>query len=258
MTGAFRCRGREGTGGAAVPRQGCEVSETTRGGNSTGQGGGVPTRVGGDLFAGEISERHRAILEAAAGLFAERGYAATSVRDIGEKVGLLGGSLYHYIKSKEALFIKIHDTALQVAEDRIRAAIERESDPWARLEAACVTMLGIQLDPQSITMPLMNDFLAVPRHVQESLIAKRDAFEQIFVALVADLPLEEGMDRGVYRLLLLTLLNNVSLWYRPSRLSPEDIGRQIVRIFRHEVAAGGRKKDSPRGGRRTGLADGAD
>jgi len=214
--------------------------------------------VGGDLFAGEISERHRAILEAAAGLFAERGYAATSVRDIGEKVGLLGGSLYHYIKSKEALFIKIHDTALQVAEDRIRAAIERESDPWARLEAACVTMLGIQLDPQSITMPLMNDFLAVPRHVQESLIAKRDAFEQIFVALVADLPLEEGMDRGVYRLLLLTLLNNVSLWYRPSRLSPEDIGRQIVRIFRHEVASGGRKKDSPRGGRRTGLADGAD
>ncbi|WP_454916965.1 TetR/AcrR family transcriptional regulator [Xanthobacter sediminis] len=216
------------------------MGDTTRGGNNEAPEGGTPTRVGGDLFAGEISERHRAILEAAAGLFAERGYAATSVRDIGEKVGLLGGSLYHYIKSKEALFIKIHDTALQVAEDRIRAAIEREGNPWARLEAACVTMLGIQLDPQSITMPLMNDFLAVPRHVQESLIAKRDAFERIFVALVADLPLAAGIDRSVYRLLLLTLLNNVGLWYRPGRLSPEDIGRQIVRIFRHEVETGAR------------------
>ncbi len=206
-------------------------------GKAAAASGDVPTRVGGELFAGEISERHRAILEAAASLFAERGYAATSVRDIGERVGLLGGSLYHYIKSKELLFIKIHDTALQVAEDRIRAAIEQESDPWARLEAACVTMLGIQLDPQSITMPLMNDFLAVPRHVQESLIAKRDTFEQIFVALVADLPLAEGIDPGVYRLLLLTLLNNVGLWYRPGGLSPEDIGRQIVTIFRHEAAA---------------------
>ncbi|MDQ0503966.1 TetR/AcrR family transcriptional regulator [Xanthobacter agilis] len=213
------------------------MSDTTRAGKREGPSDAAPAGVAGDLFAGEISERYRAILEAAASLFAERGYAATSVRDIGERVGLLGGSLYHYIKSKELLFIKIHDTALQVSEDRIRAAIERERDPWARLEAACVTMLGIQLDPRSITMPLMNDFLAVPRHVQESLIAKRDAFEQIFVVLVDDLPLAEGIDRGVYRLLLLTLLNNVGLWYRPGRLSPEEIGGQIVRIFRHEVQA---------------------
>lgn len=193
--------------------------------------------MGRDLFSGEISDRHREILEAAASLFAERGYAATSVRDIGERVGLLGGSLYHYIKSKEALFIKIHDTALQVAEDHIRAAIDEQTDPWARLEAACVTMLGIQLDPHSITMPLMGDFQAVPRPVQEQLIAKRDAFEQIFVGLVAGLPLEAGIDRSIYRLLLLTLLNNVGLWYRPGRLSPEEIGRQIVAIFRHEVTA---------------------
>lgn len=216
----------------------CEVSDTMPADKAEGSAAAASGGVGGDLFAGEISERYRAILEAAASLFAERGYAATSVRDIGERVGLLGGSLYHYIKSKELLFIKIHDTALQVSEDRIRAAIERESDPWARLEAACVTMLGIQLDPQSITMPLMNDFLAVPRHVQESLIAKRDAFEQIFVALVADLPLDPGIDRGVYRLLLLTLLNNVGLWYRPGRLSPEEIGRQIVTIFRHQATGG--------------------
>lgn len=215
------------------------VSERTRAEAATKAGAQASTPVGGSLFAGEISERYREILEAAACLFAERGYAATSVRDIGEKVGLLGGSLYHYIKSKELLFIKIHDTALQVSEDRIRAAIEKETDPWARLEAACTTMLAIQLDPQSITMPLMNDFLAVPRHVQESLIAKRDAFEKIFVALVDDLPLPPALDRGVYRLMLLTLLNNVGLWYRPGRLSPEEIGQQIVRIFRHSVDSHG-------------------
>ena len=72
-------------------------------------------RLGVALAGSDLSERHRDILEAAATLFAERGYAATSVRDIGEKVGLLGGSLYHYIKSKEALFVRIHDMALQVA-----------------------------------------------------------------------------------------------------------------------------------------------
>ncbi len=192
--------------------------------------------VARELFQGELSPRHREVLEAAAALFAERGYAATSVRDIGERVGLLGGSLYHYIKSKEALFVRIHNTALEVSGDRIRVAVDACSDPWDRLEAACTTMLGIQLDPHSITMPLMNDLQAVPPEVREQLIVNRNAFEKIFIDLVADLPLDPRLDRGVYRLLLLTLLNNVSLWFREGRLTAQDIARQIVLIFRQGAA----------------------
>jgi AcrR family transcriptional regulator len=195
------------------------------------------SRLGSVLLEGELTDRHRDIMEAAAALFAERGYAATSVRDIGERVGLLGGSLYHYIKSKEALFVRIHDIALQVAEDRIQAAVSSRSDPWERLEAACVTMLEIQLDPNSLTMPLMNDFASAPPEIRERLVSKRDAFEKMFRSLISDLPLDPALDRGIYRLLLLTLLNNVSSWYRPGGLTPEDIGRQIVRIFRHEAVA---------------------
>jgi AcrR family transcriptional regulator len=150
-------------------------------------GGGVSTlrdSLAAAMVGGELSERHCEILEAAAGLFAERGYAATSVRDIGEKVGLLGGSLYHYIKSKEALFVRIHDMALQVAGDRIATAMAGKTDPWERLEAACVTMLEIQLDPHSLTMPLMNDFASAPPEIRERLVAKRDAFEAIFRELI--------------------------------------------------------------------------
>lgn len=156
------------------------------------------------------------------------------MRDIGEKVGLLGGSLYHYIKSKEALFVRIHDIALQVAEDRIRAAVADTTDPWKRLEAACITMLEIQLDPHSLTMPLMNDFASAPPEIRVRLVAKRDTFERIFRELIADLPLDPLLNRGVYRLLLLTLLNNVSSWYRQGQMSPEDIGLQIVKIFHHD------------------------
>lgn len=191
--------------------------------------------VASEIFKGELSPRHREVLEAAAALFAERGYAGTSVRDIGERVGLLGGSLYHYIKSKEALFVKIHNTALEVSGARIRAAVEAQSDPWARLEAACVTMLGIQLDPRSITMPLMRDLQSVPPEARAELIVNRDAFEKIFVDLIADLPLDPAIDRNLYRLLLFTLLNNVSQWYREGRLTPEDIARQIVLIFRQNA-----------------------
>ena len=188
------------------------------------------------LMGEEVSDRYRDILEAAAALFAERGYLATSIRDIGERVGLLGGSLYHHIKSKEALFIRIHDLALDAAAERIMAAVEERRDPWDRLEAACVTMLEVQLDPRSITMPLMNDFRSAPAEVRVHLVAKRDQFEQLFVRLVDDLPLDRDIDRKIYRLSLLTLLNNVGVWYRPGRSSPAEVGRQIARIFRHQAA----------------------
>lgn len=185
------------------------------------------------LFSGRVSERRLEILEAAALLFGERGYAATSMRDIARRVGLLGGSLYHHIRSKEELFAEIHDLALEGVSDLIRRRVTAAADPWDRLELACLTMLEEQLTDHSITLPLMNDFRAVPPELRTRLVPKRDAFEGVFSDLVAELPLAADLDRTLFRILLLTELNNVSAWYRPEgKLSPAEIARQIVRVFR--------------------------
>lgn len=175
--------------------------------------------------------REDEVVAAAAALFAERGYAATSIRDIGERVGLLGGSLYHYIKSKDALFVRIHDAALQAAEDRIRAAIEGVEEPAARLARACRVLLAIQLDPASLTMPLMNDFRAVPEGVRAQLVERRDAFERLFAGLVDALPPQPGRDPAIYRILLLATLNSASEWYRPGRLSLDEVAEQILGVY---------------------------
>jgi AcrR family transcriptional regulator len=190
--------------------------------------------MAGSRTRNDQSSREQEILASAAAIFAEKGYRATTMRDIGQRVGLLGGSLYHYIRSKEALFVKLHERALQEAEDRIRAALDGVSGPWERLAVACRTLLAIQLDPQSLTMPLMNDFRAVPADVRAQLIVKRDDFEQLFKQLVADLPLDCAIDRGVYRLSLLTLINNCSLWFRPGKLAVDDLAVQILQLFRRD------------------------
>lgn len=51
----------------------------------------------------EPEVRKRRILDASARLFATRGFADTTVRDIAEAVDLLSGSLYHHFTSKEAI-----------------------------------------------------------------------------------------------------------------------------------------------------------
>jgi AcrR family transcriptional regulator len=65
----------------------------------------------------KVSARKREILEIAARLFAQKGYRGTSIRDIAEEGGVHGGSLYHHIKSKDALFIELHNTVLDLATD---------------------------------------------------------------------------------------------------------------------------------------------
>lgn len=177
-------------------------------------------------------DRRGQILGIAARLFARKGYRGTSMRDIGQEAGVLGGSLYHHIQSKDALFVELHNAALDAAESRIAEAVAQAADPWSRLEAACIALLEIQLDPDSLTTPMMNDFREVPADVRAKLIARRDRFEALFAALVAALPLVEEIDRSIYRNLLLAQLNSAADWYRPGRLSPQDIGKQVALLFR--------------------------
>lgn len=155
------------------------------------------------------------------------------MRDIGERAGVYGGSLYYHIKSKDALFVELHNAALDAAAERISQAVASEKNVWSKLEAACATLLDIQLDPDSLTLPMMNDFREVPPEVRTQLIARRDRFEDVFRDLVAALPLPSSIDRSIYRNLLLTELNSAANWYRPGRMTPTEIAQQLIMIYRH-------------------------
>jgi len=54
-----------------------------------------------------MSTTKKHIMETAAELFKEKGYAATSVRELAQRVGLEASSLYNHIKSKEQILIEI-------------------------------------------------------------------------------------------------------------------------------------------------------
>ncbi|MCP2637017.1 TetR/AcrR family transcriptional regulator [Microbacterium sp. HD4P20] len=49
------------------------------------------------------ADRHASILQAAAGLFAERGFSGVSLEDIGGAVGISGPALYRHFANKQAL-----------------------------------------------------------------------------------------------------------------------------------------------------------
>lgn len=57
--------------------------------------------------------RDQEVVEAAIRLFSDKGYAATSVQDLADELGMLKGSLYYYIDTKETLLKRIFETSHQ-------------------------------------------------------------------------------------------------------------------------------------------------
>src|SRR5215207_5601378 len=83
------------------------------------------------------SSRLPRLLDEAAHAFAQRGYAAASVREIVGPVGMLPGSLYCHFATKEALLVAVYREGVDRIGAAVDAAIATVDDPWQRLEAAC-------------------------------------------------------------------------------------------------------------------------
>ncbi len=81
------------------------------------------------------------LLDAAARLFADKGYVATSMRDIAQACGMLPGSLYYHFAAKEDLLVAVYERGVQELLANVRIAIAKESEPWLRLQAACTAHL---------------------------------------------------------------------------------------------------------------------
>lgn len=82
----------------------------------------------------ETNEAARHIARVAARLFAERGYEATSVREIVEAAGVAKPTLYYYFGSKEGLARSLIVDPLDDLIERLRRAVEEEPEPLRSLE----------------------------------------------------------------------------------------------------------------------------
>ncbi len=179
------------------------------------------------------------VLAAAARLFAQRGYAATSMRDIAQAASMLPGSLYYHFAAKEDLLVAVYEAGVREIVAAVRAAAAREREPWARLEAACVAHLETVLKRADTAQVLIR---VLPEQVPAAaaqLKRLRAEYEAVFRELVEALPLAPGGDRRTLRLMLLGALNWTRFWYREDGPdSPRSIARRMLRLLRAPQEAG--------------------
>jgi TetR/AcrR family transcriptional regulator, cholesterol catabolism regulator len=79
-------------------------------------------------------KRDDEVVAAAAKVFYERGYSAATVQDIADELGILKGSLYHYIKTKEDLLFRLFEQVHEEVEGILEEVTALEGiDPLERI-----------------------------------------------------------------------------------------------------------------------------
>jgi AcrR family transcriptional regulator len=180
------------------------------------------------------------VLDAAARLLRLHGFEGTSVRDIARAVGMLPGSLYCHFATKEELLSAVYVKGVAQISAAVGAAVARQTDPWARLEAACVAHLEAILRDDDYAQVVVRVRPADAPAANGRLIQLRDDYERLLGSLVDALPLPRGTDRRTLRLMLLGALNWSPTWYRPGGgLTPRTIARRFIALLRRgqEAAA---------------------
>lgn len=180
--------------------------------------------------------RREALLDAAAEMFAAKGYDGTSIRDIAGAVGMLPGSLYYHFKSKEDLLIAVYRKGVARFEAAIDQALASTgADPWQAIEAACVAHLSILLDGGDYARIVNPEFVrSFPADMLPTLNAERDRYERHFEKLIAALPLGPETDRWLFKVALFGSLNWSQTWYRKGRYTPQDIAAAFIGMLRKQ------------------------
>ncbi|MFV8783698.1 TetR/AcrR family transcriptional regulator [Microbulbifer sp. SA54] len=172
------------------------------------------------VAAGEISDpegpRGR-LLNAAARLFQQQGFARTTVRDIAGEVGILSGSIFHHVKSKEDLLCEAMLEVTRVARTRMAAAVAEQQGARDRLRAC------IQCELEAIhgfAVPgfpiLVSEWRSLSAANQKRVLAEREQYEAIWLEVLAERPENTGVsDPHLARKLLLGALSHTHNWFKP-------------------------------------------
>ncbi len=196
---------------------------------------GHPEPSSPELTRTEPSRREQ-IYRVAGRLFSERGYHATSMRDLAAELGIQGGSLYAHISGKEELLSEIVQRAARQFDEALFSLRTEDLTPQERLREAMSRHLTVIAENMETATVFFHEWKHLSREPLNAVITWRDGIEALYRELIA-----EGVEAGVYRQglnikmaanLVLSSVNWAYTWYRPGGpLSPQDVAASFEQML---------------------------
>lgn len=183
----------------------------------------------------ENISRKEQVIRTAAELFKVKGYAATSMRDLAQAMGIEAASLYSHIKSKEEI---LRTLCFDMAKQFIQALDEVESQNISntvKLRAGIIAHVNVMSQDLTASAVFMNEHRHLSQPYLKEFLFKRINYINRFKRII-----DNGIKVGEFKpvdtkLAVMTLfssLNWMPNWYDPVKtINPEQLGEQLADIL---------------------------
>lgn len=171
------------------------------------------------------------ILEAAARIFSEKGYHATSMHDIAEAVNLQKASLYYHFSSKQEILVDILDHALDLINSKLEMVLAQPLSVDEKLRQAMISYFQTIAEHQNLSAVLLLELKSLDPDLKINQVARKERFESMWKDLII-----EGKQQGIFYDVdpsltgraILGLMNWAITWYRKD--GPRS-AREIADLF---------------------------
>lgn len=182
--------------------------------------------------------RSAEILDAAARVFATKGFHGATTQDIADLLGIRQASLYHYFPSKEIALETVCVIGAEGFYERAKCIVEGPGEAAGKLEA----LVRSHLEPLNDRADYVRVFLHQRQFLPSTSRRKvgrwsrglERLFEQVVAEGIHEGSFRRGIDPRLATLVLLGSLNAVPAWNVKEGRSVEDIARALA-----ELALGG-------------------
>jgi AcrR family transcriptional regulator len=188
-----------------------------------------------------LSERNSAdvIRAEAAQLFFDRGYDATSLRQIAAASGLKVGSLYNHMDSKEHLLLQIMGRIIDDLVDATRAASLATGDAITKLQAALAAHLRFHADRAQEVFIGNAELRSLSDGTREVVIAKRHEYELLLQELIEDAGragLADVVDARIHVYSFVAQATHIASWFKPGgRMNLDEIVAIYTKLALREL-----------------------
>src|SRR5271163_4369775 len=192
-------------------------------------------------------EPRQEILRAAARLFQQRGYDATSMNDVAAALKLSKGGLYHHFQSKDEILFHIMSHAMEITEERVINVVRRidgASVAGARVDVTeerlrTLIRLHIQvvLSPEDREITVMlHENHPLPTALRRKINARKKDYLVFVENLIAEVQRKRGSPSSVTpraaAFALVGMINWIYQWYKPGGpLTGDALVQQYTDIF---------------------------
>lgn len=196
-------------------------------------------RENGSAKASEASVRtgvrRDELIDVSARIFAAKGYGNTSIQDIADELGLLKGSLYYYIDTKEDLLFEVIRSTMVIWKDLVDTVRASKSGTLDRLRTYLQANIEGSLKERDRTAVFVNDFRILSKERQQVILEMRSEHDELLRDLLGQAKAEKiiapDVDEKVLSLAILTMNGSLYRWYDPSgKMQPSALSEKITQF----------------------------